>query len=41
MRKTYMPPEADIEKFSLISVITASNPDPGGQGAGDSGDTEF
>ncbi len=42
MRKVYEPPKAEIEKFTIVSVITTSPIDPGpGEGSGNEGDTEF
>ena len=40
MRKIYEPPRADIEKFTVANVLTTST-DPGGEGSGNEGDTEF
>ena len=42
MKKVYESPRADVEKFTLVSVITTSTNDPGpGEGSGNDGDTEF
>lgn len=40
MKKVYTAPEAEIEKFTVDTVITVSK-DPGSGGIGDDGDTEF
>ena len=40
MKKEYTAPEAEIEKFTVTTVFTASK-DPGSGGVGDDGDTEF
>mgnify|MGYP007101851498 CR=1 FL=1 len=42
IKKAYIPPEAEIETFTIASVITESNPN-GGIGDGDNpgGEIEF
>ncbi len=40
MKREYLSPEAEIEKFTIADVVTASQ-DPGGEGSGNEGDTEF
>ncbi len=39
MKRPYEPPKADIERFTIPDVLTTS--DPGGEGSGNEGDTEF
>ena len=40
MKRPYKPPKADIEKFTIADVLTTSQ-DPGGEGSGNEGATEF